>query len=79
MEIVVLGFNGCLGAGFVGSVDMLKLSSLMISKNGRHEPFSVSTASFDGRPFKDSSGSCPRWWCNRLEQDRPRSALDIAP
>ncbi len=23
--------------------------------------------------------SCPRWWCNRLEQDRPRSALDIAP
>lgn len=55
MEIVVLGFNGCLGAGFVGSVDMLKLSSLMISKNGRYEPFSVSTASFDGRPFKDSS------------------------
>jgi len=23
--------------------------------------------------------SCPRWWCSRLEQDRPRSALDIAP
>ena len=56
MEIVVVGFNGCLGAGFVGSVDMLRLSSLMISRDGRPEPFRICTASFDGRPFEDSSG-----------------------
>lgn len=56
MEIVVLGFNGCLGAGFVGSVDMLKLSSLMIGKEDKHQPLRILTASFDGKPFTDSSG-----------------------
>jgi len=56
MEIVVLGFNGCLGAGFVGSVDMLKLSSLMISKEDNRQPFKTLTASFNGKPFEDSSG-----------------------
>jgi transcriptional regulator GlxA family with amidase domain len=56
MEIVVLGFNSCLGAGFVGSVDMLKLGSQIISKEGRYQPFKVLTASFNGKPFEDSSG-----------------------
>lgn len=55
MEIVVLGFNGCLGAGFVGSVDMLKLSSQMIAKEGKHQPLRILTASFDGNAFQDSS------------------------
>ncbi|WP_445928545.1 DJ-1/PfpI family protein [Methylocystis sp. IM4] len=56
MEIVVLGFNSCLGAGFVGSVDMLKLGSQIISKEGRYQSFKVLTASFNGKPFEDSSG-----------------------
>jgi transcriptional regulator GlxA family with amidase domain len=56
MEIVVLGFNGCLGAGFVGSVDMLKLGSQIISREGRYQPFKILTASFNGKPFEDSSG-----------------------
>jgi len=56
MEIVVLGFNGCLGAGFVGAVDMLKLSSQIISKEAKQQSFKTVTASFDGKPFKDSSG-----------------------
>ena len=55
MEIIVLGFKGYLVA-FVGSVDMLTLSRLMISKDGRPEPFRVSTASFDGQPFEDGRG-----------------------
>jgi len=56
MEIVVLGFNGCLGAGFVGSVDMLKLSGDMISRDGGAPPFKVSTASVDGESFEDCGG-----------------------
>lgn len=56
MEIVVLGFNRCLGAGFVGSVDMLKLGSQIISKEGRYQPFKVLTASSNGKSFEDSSG-----------------------
>lgn len=56
MEIIVLGFNVCLGAAFVGSVDMLKLSALMIGKEGKPQPFRILTASFDGRPFEDCSG-----------------------
>jgi transcriptional regulator GlxA family with amidase domain len=56
MKIVVAGFNGCLGAGFVGSVDMLKLSSQIISKEAKCQPFKTVTASFKGKPFQDSSG-----------------------
>jgi transcriptional regulator GlxA family with amidase domain len=56
MEIVILGFNGCLGTAFVGSVDMLKLSSLMISKASKRQPFGILTASSNGKPFEDSSG-----------------------
>lgn len=56
MEIIVLGFNGCLGAGFVGSVDMLRLSSQIIAKEGKHQPIRILGASFDGEAFQDSSG-----------------------
>jgi transcriptional regulator GlxA family with amidase domain len=56
MEIVVPGFSGCLGAGFVGSVDMLKLSSQIVSKETNCQPFKTLTASFNGKPFHDSSG-----------------------
>jgi transcriptional regulator GlxA family with amidase domain len=56
MEIVVVGYSGCLGAGFIGSVDMLKLASQMISKDGAPEPFKVRAASYDGEAFVDSSG-----------------------
>jgi transcriptional regulator GlxA family with amidase domain len=61
MEIVVVGFDGCLGAAFVGSVDMLKLGAQLIceqaiSEDEKAAPFKVTSASFDGRPFEDSSG-----------------------
>lgn len=56
MKIVVLGFKGCLGAGFVGSVDMLKLGSQIISKEGEYQPFEIMTASFNGKAFEDSNG-----------------------
>lgn len=56
MEVIVLGYDGCLGAGLIGAVDMLKLAWLTISKDQNREPISVSTASFDGQPIQDSSG-----------------------
>jgi transcriptional regulator GlxA family with amidase domain len=68
MEIVVLGFTGCLGAGFVGSVDMLKLSMDMISKDGKRQAFQVLTATFDGKPFDDSGG-------RRLNADKSIAAI----
>lgn len=56
MEIVVVGFNGCLGSAFIGLVDILTLSRRVISNDGRPTPFRVSTASFDGRPIEDGAG-----------------------
>jgi len=56
MEVVVLGYNGCLGSGFVGASDMLTLSRRMLAEEGKPEPYRVTTASFDGRPFQDGNG-----------------------
>lgn len=56
MDIVVLAFNGCLGSGLLGAVDMLTLSRRMISKKGQPQPYRVLTASFDGRPIEDGNG-----------------------
>jgi len=68
MEVTVLGYDGCLGAGLIGAVDMLQLSWVTISKDENREPISVSTASFDGQPIQDSSG-------RRLEVDRSITAI----
>ena len=69
MDVVVLGYDRCLGAGFVGSMDMLNLSAQMIGGEGAEEPFRVLSASFDGQPFEDSSG-------RRLNVDRGVAAIE---
>lgn len=56
MEIVVLGYDGCLGSGLIGAVDMLMLSRRVISRAGEPMPYAVSTASFDGRGVEDGIG-----------------------
>jgi transcriptional regulator GlxA family with amidase domain len=56
VDIVVVGFNGCLGSALLGSVDMLTLSRRMIRRKGKPEPYRVLTASFDGRPIEDGNG-----------------------
>lgn len=68
MEIVVFGFRGCLGSAFVGAVDMLTLSRLMISKENEPPAFRVTTASSDGRPFEDGGG-------RRFEVDKSLDAI----
>jgi transcriptional regulator GlxA family with amidase domain len=56
VEIVVLGYTGCLGSGFVGALDMLTLSRRMLAKEGQPLPFRVTSASHDGQPFEDGGG-----------------------
>jgi transcriptional regulator GlxA family with amidase domain len=56
MDVVVLGYHGCLGSAFLGAVDILTLSLPMITKNGQPPPFRVLTASFDGRPIEVCGG-----------------------
>jgi transcriptional regulator GlxA family with amidase domain len=68
MDIVVLGYKGCLGSAFVGSADILALSQLAIAKEGRPAPFRVLTASFDGRPFEDGNA-------RRFDVDRSFEAI----
>jgi transcriptional regulator GlxA family with amidase domain len=56
MQIVVLAFDGCLGSGVFGPMDMLTLARKMISKRGQPEPYSLSAVSFDGRFIQDGNG-----------------------
>jgi transcriptional regulator GlxA family with amidase domain len=56
MVVVVVAFNGCLGSGLIGAVDMLTLGRCMISKKGQPQPYRVLTASFDGRAIEDGNG-----------------------
>lgn len=71
MDVVVLGFDACLSAGYLGAADMLKLSAAMIAKYGNEEPFEVVTASADGAPIVDSSG-------RRLAADRSLAEVSSA-
>ncbi len=56
MDIVILGFKGCLGSAFVGAGDLLTLSRRMLAKPGQPKPYEVLTVSFDGRPIEDGGG-----------------------
>ncbi|PPD02332.1 MAG: AraC family transcriptional regulator [Methylocystis sp.] len=56
MQIVVLGYENCLGLGFVGAADMLTLSRTMLAKKGAPEPYRVIAVSHDGRPIRDGAG-----------------------
>ena len=56
MQIVVLGYENCLGLGFVGAVDMLALSRTMLAKKGAPEPYRVIAVSHDGLPIRDGAG-----------------------
>jgi transcriptional regulator GlxA family with amidase domain len=56
MDIVVLGYEDCLGLGFIGTTDLLLLARRMLKKKGEPEPFNVITASYDGNPFRDGFG-----------------------
>ena len=56
MDIVVLGFECCLGLGFVGAADMLNLSRRMLKTKEAPEPYRVLSVSWDGRPVRDGAG-----------------------
>ena len=62
MEIAVLAFDGCLGSGVLGPIDILSMGRRMLSKKGEGELYSVSAVSFDGKPVFDGNG-------RRLEVD----------
>ncbi|HYA80852.1 MAG TPA: helix-turn-helix domain-containing protein [Methylocystis sp.] len=56
MDVVVLGYRGCIGSALLGSADMLTFALRMISKPNKPAPFSVTTASHGGEPIEDGSG-----------------------
>ena len=56
MQIAILAFDGCLGSGVLGPVDLLSLGRRMIAKSRSNPPFEVVIVSFDGRPVRDGSG-----------------------
>ncbi|MGE4172761.1 MAG: GlxA family transcriptional regulator [Methylocystis sp.] len=56
MDIAILGFESCLGLGFIGAADMLTLSRRMLAKNGAPGPYNVMTVSYDGQAVRDGAG-----------------------
>ena len=56
MDIAILGFESCLGLGFIGAADMLTLSRRMLAKKDAPEPYRVVTVSHDGQPVRDGAG-----------------------
>jgi transcriptional regulator GlxA family with amidase domain len=56
MDIVVLAYDGVLGSGLVGAVDILTLSRRLVAKNEAGETFRVLTASLGGAPIVDGAG-----------------------
>ena len=71
MDIVILGFRGCLGSAFIGAGDLLTLSRRMLVKPDQPRPYEVLTASYDGRPVQDGAG-------RKLEVDRSFEELDAS-
>jgi len=69
MKIVVAGSDGCLASAFIGLVDILWLAQRAIGDGANGEaPFSVVTASHDGRAVIDGHG-------RRLEVDTAFEAI----
>jgi transcriptional regulator GlxA family with amidase domain len=56
MDIAILGFESCLGLGFVGAADMLTLSRRMLAKKNASGPYDVVAVSHDGQPVRDGAG-----------------------
>ncbi|BDV32474.1 GlxA family transcriptional regulator [Methylocystis iwaonis] len=56
MDIAVLGYENCLGLGFIGAADLLMLSRRMLKTKERPSPYRVVTVSQDGAPICDGSG-----------------------
>jgi transcriptional regulator GlxA family with amidase domain len=56
MDIVVLAYDGVLGSGLVGAVDILSLGRRLIAKKGAEDPFRVIVASSQGAPIVDGAG-----------------------
>lgn len=56
MDIAVLGYDDCLGLGFIGATDLLLLSRRMLKRKDGPEPFNVVTVSYDGAPIRDGIG-----------------------
>jgi hypothetical protein len=56
MDIAILGFDDCLGLGFIGAADLLILSRRMLKRKHGPEPFNVVAVSYDGAPIRDGCG-----------------------
>jgi transcriptional regulator GlxA family with amidase domain len=56
VDIAILGYEDCLGLGFIGAADLLLLSRRMLKKKGQPEPYRVIAVSHDGLPVRDGAG-----------------------
>lgn len=56
MDIAILGYDDCLGQGFIGAADLLLMSRRMLKTSANPDPFRVVTVTFDGAPFRDGFG-----------------------
>jgi transcriptional regulator GlxA family with amidase domain len=56
MKIAILGYNGCLGHGFIGATDLLKMSQSMLMTGEQSETYQVVTVTHDGKAFRDGFG-----------------------
>ncbi|PPD42673.1 MAG: AraC family transcriptional regulator [Methylocystis sp.] len=56
MDIAILGYDDCLGQGFVGAADLLLLSRRLLKNAAQPDPYRVVTVTYDGAPFRDGFG-----------------------
>jgi transcriptional regulator GlxA family with amidase domain len=56
MDIAILGYEDCLGQGFIGAADLLAMSRRILKSRERPDPYRVVTVSHDGAPFRDGFG-----------------------
>ena len=52
MKIAILGYDDCLGQGFIGAADLLAMSCRLLKTKERPAPYSVVTVSYDGKPLR---------------------------
>ena len=56
MKIAILGYDDCLGQGFIGAADLLEMSRRMLATKEQPEPYQALTVTHDGKPFSDGFG-----------------------
>jgi transcriptional regulator GlxA family with amidase domain len=56
VDIAILGYDDCLGQGFIGAADLLAMSRRMLKTKERPNPYRVVTVSHDGAPIRDGFG-----------------------